>query len=160
MKQIECNWSQNGRWGIALVTEDDNLEIDRGRNVFPGTIVHVGTTAGLSTWKLMPVEGYYTLLGSDMEVLSGGTVAERSSLQGGHVRTYAVIGPVAIVRHWGYDRRGCDIYLYKDGVKTNVPSPVLLAMGLVAPDADPLPEPVVPEVNPAIAEALRKAGVV
>lgn len=118
--------STNGRWGLTVVGPEGTK--------FPaeGSLRHVGRVAGMETFEFVPGEtGTWVLPTGDVKVHGGATVVKTMSLQSHEECNLLVLGPEAVVEHYGYKRRGSRIVAYIRGVETDIPAAVLAAMGLV-----------------------------
>ena len=165
MKEIYRATSQNGRWGLALVSE--GISPEDLRQPVQATITALGTAEGRDVFRLEPTDKpQWALVGGDLEPLAGATVVNAQSLQGGDSVTLLLLSRQAIVKDYGYKRRSSRIRFFDDGVKKSIPSSVLLALGVLpeAPIPEPIPAPepfdptaMEPEARGALAKALAKA---
>ena len=165
MKEIYRATSQNGRWGLALVSED--LQPDCLRQPVQATITALGSAEGRDVFRLEPTDRpQWALVGGDLEPLSGASTVIAQNLQGGDSVTLLLLSKRAIVRSYGYKRRSSTITYYEDGETKAVPASVLLALGVLpeAPIPEPIPAPepfdsatMEPEARGALAKALAKA---
>lgn len=165
MKEICRATSQNGRWGLALVSE--GLQPGCLRQPVQATITALGNAEGRDVFRLEPTDKpQWALVGDDLEPLAGASVVIAQNLQGGDSVTLLLLSRQAIVRSYGYKRRSSTITYYEDGEAKNVPASVLLAIGVLPetpiPEPIPAPEPfnptaMEPEARGALAKALAKA---
>ena len=161
MKEIYSVTSQNGRWGLAVVSES----IEKMDNPVQATATRLGDTEGQSVWRVEATDRpQWVMVGGDLEALAGARVLEGMSLQGNSDVTLMLLGPEAIVRRWGYKRRSSCVCFYSNGERQPIPASVLLALGLIpvseAPEeaAPPPPFRVDGEHKSAIGQALIEAG--
>lgn len=165
MKEIYRATSQNGRWGLALVSE--GLQPGCLRQPVQATITALGTAEGRDVFRVEPTDlPQWALVGGDLEPLAGATVVNAQSLQGGDSVTLLLLSRQAIIKSYGYKRRSSTITYYEDGEAKAVPASVLLAIGVLPetpiPEPIPAPEPfdpaaMEPEARGALAKALAKA---
>lgn len=155
---LQSAQSTNGRWGLALVGPADATLPCRG------TVVSLGTVAGMETWRLIQDESAETwvLWAEDVTAHGGATIAADVLLQSNGRATILVLGPEAVVEHHGYKRRSSRLVAYIEGRPAEIPAPVLLAMGLVVPEGSPAraiepPPPLAGAMAGAFA-ALRRAS--
>lgn len=164
MKEIYRATSQNGRWGLALVSE--------GISPMPytpvrATITALGTAEGHDVFRLEPTDKpQWALVGGDLEPLAGASTVIARNLQGGDSVTLLLLSEQAIVKSYGYKHRSSRITYYEDGEAKAIPASVLLALGVLpeAPIPEPIPAPeqfnptaMEPEARGALAKALAKA---
>lgn len=162
MKEIYRATSQNGRWGLALVSE--GIEPGGLRQPVQTTITALGTAEGRDVFRLEPTDRpQWALVGGDLEPLAGASTVIAQNLQGGDSVTLLLLSRQAIVRSYGYKRRSSTITYYEDGEAKDVPASVLLAIGVLpeAPIPEPIPAPepfdptaMEPEARGALAKAL------
>lgn len=165
MKEIYRATSQNGRWGLALVSEGISPEVLR--QPVQATITALGCAEGRDVFRVEPTDlPQWALVGGDLEPLAGATVVNAQSLQGGDSVTLLLLSEQAIVKSYGYKHRSSRITYYEDGEAKAVPASVLLAIGVLPetpiPEPIPAPEPfnptaMEPEARGALAKALAKA---
>ena len=165
MKEIYRATSQNGRWGLALVSE--GIEPGGLRQPVQATITALGAAEGRDVFRVEPTDlPQWALVGDDLEPLAGATVVNTQSLQGGDSVTLLLLSRQAIIKSYGYKRRRSTITYYEDGEAKDVPASVLLALGVLpeAPIPEPIPAPepfdhatMEPEARGALAKALAKA---
>lgn len=165
MKEIYRATSQNGRWGLALVSE--GLQPGCLRQPVQAAITALGTAEGRDVFRVEPTDlPQWALVGGDLEPLAGATVVNAQSLQGGDSVTLLLLSRQAIIKSYGYKRRSSTITYYEDGEAKAVPASVLLAIGVLPetpiPEPIPAPEPfdpaaMEPEARGALAKALAKA---
>ena len=165
MKEIYRATSQNGRWGLALVSE--GIPPEDLRQPVQATITALGTAEGRDVFRLEPTDKpQWALVGGDLEPLAGASTVIAQNLQGGDSVTLLLLSRQAIVRSYGYKRRSSTITYYEDGEAKDVPASVLLALGVLPeapiPEPIPVPEPfdsaaMEPEARGALAKALAKA---
>ena len=161
MKEIYRATSQNGRWGLALVSE--GLQPGCLRQPVQATITALGCAEGRDVFRLEPTDlPQWALVGDDLEPLAGATVVNTQSLQGGDSVTLLLLSRQAIIKSYGYKRRRSTITYYEDGEAKDVPASVLLALGVLPEAPIPVPEPfdsaaMEPEARGALAKALAKA---
>lgn len=165
MKEIYRATSQNGRWGLALVSE--GISPEDLRQPVQATITALGTAEGRNVFRVEPTElPQWALVGGDLEPLAGASTVNTQSLQGGDSVTLLLLSERAIVKSYGYKRRSSRIRFFDDGVEKPIPSSVLLALGVLpgSPKPKPIsaPEPfdptaMEPEARGALAKALSEA---
>lgn len=165
MKEIYRATSQNGRWGLALVSE--GISPEDLRQPVQATITALGSAEGRDVFRLEPTDRpQWALVGGDLEPLAGATVVNAQSLQGGDSVTLLLLSERAIVKSYGYKRRSSRVRFFDDGVEKPIPSSVLLALGVLpgSPKPEPIPAPepfdpaaMEPEARGALAKALAKA---
>lgn len=117
--------SQNGRWGLAVVgPEGAKLPAE-------GSVKHIGRIGGVETYVFTPGKtGTWVMVDEDVAVHHGATIVDAQDLQGGKHASLLLLGPYAVIEHFGYMRRGSWVCAYVNGVKAKVPQTVLAAMGL------------------------------
>jgi len=162
LKEIYRATSQNGRWGLALVSE--GISPEDLRQPVQATITALGTAEGRDVFRLEPTDKpQWALVGGDLEPLAGATVVNAQSLQGGDSVTLLLLSRQAIVKSYGYKRRRSTITYYEAGEAKAIPASVLLALGVLpeAPIPEPIPAPepfdpaaMEPESRGALAKAL------
>lgn len=166
MKEIYRATSQNGRWGMSLVSEGI-AEAPR-REPVRASITRLGAAEGLDVFRLEPTDRpQWALVGGDLEPLAGASTVNAQSLQGGDCVSLLLLSEQAIVKSYGYKRRSSCITYYEAGIAKPVPASVLLALGLLpgAPAPEEVPPPpafepaqMEPEQRGALAAALAAAG--
>lgn len=140
--------AQNGRSGLAVVGP--------AGTVFPaqGNLRHIGRVAGLATYEFLAGEtGTWVVTAEDVTVHGGATLVADADLQGNSSASLLLLGPIAVVEHHGYKRRGSRLYAYRDGTEADVPSSVLAAMGLVQASGEVIPVAPPPALSGAMAAA-------
>ncbi len=163
MEIIYQRRSTNGRWGLAVVGNTPKV-INKGNTeiIRDHSVESLGTVAGIETFRLVSMSGTHLVMGSDLEVVPGSGAVEvgRMNLQSSDVVTLIAARDGAIVKEYGYKRRSSHFFAVTPEGTANVPSSVLLALGLVEPDtpARPVAAPVPPSNN--MFAALQKAGLV
>lgn len=161
LKEIYRATSQNGRWGLALVSE--GIFPEDLRQPVQATITALGSAEGHDVFRLEPTDlPQWALIGDDLVPLAGATVVNAQNLQGGDSVTLLLLSRQAIVKDYGYKRRSSRIRFFDDGVKKSIPSSVLLALGVLPetpiPEPIPAPEPFDPAtMKPKARGALAKA---
>ena len=165
MKEIYRATSQNGRWGLALVSE--GISPEDLRQPVQATITALGTAEGRNVFRVEPTElPQWALVGGDLEPLAGASTVNTQSLQGGDSVTLILLSRQAIIKRYGYKRRSSRITYYEDGEAKAIPASVLLALGVLpeAPIPEPIPAPepfdpaaMEPEARGALAKALSEA---
>lgn len=132
--------STNGRWGLAIVgPEGSKLPCQ-------GAIRRLGEVSGIDTWLLEPGEtGTWVMVAGEVTVHGGATVVREMGLQSNNHASILLIGPQAVIEEHGYKGRSSWIKAYINGEAKVIPSPVLLAMGLIKggdmPQAVAIPPP-------------------
>ena len=154
------SWSStNGRWGTQVVHPDLGGEprFSRGE----GTLRALGRAGGMDCFEFTPgATGVWVLAGGDLVPVAGCEAVHHQDLQSSDAVTFLVARPGALWREYGYKRRSCTVcMLAADGSVATPPPAVLLASGAVEPREAPIAVPPPPPFNPAVAEALRRAGV-
>lgn len=171
MKQIYWNTSQNGRWGISIVSEtlyqEADVRLTSGKTL-QATISYLGITEGHRVYRLEKTDKQqWAVIFGDAVALAGASVVYSESLQGGACCSLLLLSEQAIVKTYGYKRRSSQIHYYEQGQEKNIPASVLLALGLLpdTPEPEEVPPPptfdpagMEPQAKGALAEALRKAG--
>lgn len=118
--------STNGQRGLSLVGPSGVTLPARG------ALRHVGNVAGAVTYEFTPGESTtWVLVGGDVTVHGGATLAASVDLQSSQVASLVLLGPQAVVEHHGYKRRSSRIVAYAEGGEIDIPAPVLAAMGLL-----------------------------
>lgn len=147
MEEIYRAISQNGRWGISLVSEGFPEIKRRCPDPMQAGIWELGTVNGIKTFRIEPTDKMqWVYVSEDTEVLSGGYTPCRMNLQGGRTASLHILSRKALVKKYGYKRRSSEIVFFRDGVEVKMPASVLLALGLV-------PQGQVPRELPAPEEA-------
>lgn len=152
--------STNGRWGLNVLAPTEIKE-----NVpIKGTLENLGRAAGFSNYKLTPhdAQTYIVILG-DIEPIEGTpiTVVENQSLQSSKYITLTIALPGATWKSYGYNRRSAAYYsLNQEGRIVRAPTSLLLATGAIQPKEPPPPIPLPSPPEGAMAEAMRKAGLI
>lgn len=157
MKEIFRESSTNGRWGVSIVGDfPDDLRLAAPVR---GSIKPLGKVEGHQVFHLLPDEqsNTWVLVGGDLEVIEGATVALAVSLQSNASCTILILGPCAVVKSFGYKRRSTHTTLYANGIAQECPASVLLALGLLPAQDVPVIAPP-PPPSSAFADALRRAG--
>ena len=149
--------STNGRRGIAIVHPDG---IDPYRPT-EGRLSSMGEIAGLKTYRLHPESGTgrWYVLEEDTEPVVGVEVIEGVHLQSSRRATLLVLGPFAAYTWYGYKRRSQRVKAFRKGAPIDLPPGVLAVMGLLPAEEEPV-DVTPPEPTGALADALRKAGLV
>ena len=144
MKEIYSVYSQNGRWGVSVVSETfENLS-----EPVQATVTRVGRTSGMDVYRAETTDSpQWLVIRDDAVPISGADIIQRCNLQGNRSTTLLLIGPEAIIRCYGYKRRSSHIEYFKDGVQKRVPDSVLLAMGAIPNSEDPEVIPAPPAFN-------------
>lgn len=160
MEELFSVRSTNGRWGLSVVGP--------AGVTFParGGLTKIGTVDGIETYRFDPSDDAlcYVLPILAQAIPVGGCSAVRFSgsntamdLQSGSYVSLLLLSPVAVVKTIGYKGRSSSLAAYVDGVKKDIPAPVLLAMGLVpAPEPEAVPGP--PALDGGMQAALAAAG--
>lgn len=152
MNEIYKATSQNGRWGLALVSE--GIEEIRRETPVRATAMELGEAERHRVVRLEPTNDpqWAVVYDSDADPLSGASRIESVSLQGNSYATLLLIGPKALVQVWGYKRRSSRVIYYEQGEECRVPASVLLALGMLdsgaPPKTVPPPPPFLDEVHP------------
>lgn len=121
--------STNGRWGIALVGDMTDVQL---QGVIQGTIQHLGAVNGVDTWQVTPGStGEYYWLAGDIEAVAGAVILAQRDLQSGDVATLVRMNDEAVLNVFGYKRRSARFVAVIEGTTQDIPAPILLAMGLV-----------------------------
>lgn len=173
MNVIFSTRSTNGRWGLDVVSASyrkgphpENLyEVildPDGRPVnFPlrGLVTDLGEVDGVRVLRIEHDPEAMTWLAFG-HVVSGGKCLVDMSLQSHRSITANVIGPVAVMRSYGYRGRSSTTYLVKEGVEQELSPSQLLALGLIEPDQAPAETaPAQPEpVDTVMLAKLKKVG--
>lgn len=159
MKIVFREISQNGFRGLEIVSGTAEAPA-RGSFVARGSLRPLGTTAGVRSFEFTAsdeADTWVLATRQDVEPIEGATLATRVDLCGDRYASVIVMGPLAIVREWGYKRRSSRFVMYRGGEEQEVPPSVLLALGLIEPES--APEAIAPPPAPsgAFAEALAAA---
>lgn len=167
MKEIYRATSQNGRWGMALVSERFD-ECPGRENPLRASITSLGEAEGHRVFRLEPTDApQWVVVFGDADVISGASLVFGCSLQGNSDVSLVLLSEQALVRVYGYKRRSDRIIYFERGEVRAIPASVLLALGLLNNNTEP--QPVAPppafdlgEVDAgkgALAAALAKAGI-
>lgn len=143
--------SQNGRWGLAVVgPEGAKLPAE-------GSVEHIGRIGGVETYVFRPGKtGTWVMTAEDVAVHHGATIIDAQDLQGGKHASLLVLGPYAVIEHYGYMRRGSWVLAYVNGAKANVPQTVLAAMGLAKTKGEPKSIEPPPPLEKGMEDAFRR----
>lgn len=148
MKELFSARSTNGRWGLAVVGPDDATLPAQG------SINHIGRVAGVDTYVFTPGETKtWVLTSGEVTAHGGATVVAMLDLQSSDWASIVLLGPEAVVESHGYKRRSSSFSAFLNGEKVDIPAPVLLAMGLIAPRAEVAEVPPPPALEGAMASA-------
>lgn len=131
MKEVFSAISQNGRWGISIVS-GDSVE-------FPaeGSIEYLGKVSGIETFLFKKEQtNTWVVVGGDLKPHKGGKVVISGYLQGLVKRTILLIEKEAIVEEFGYKGKSSHFVAYTNGNCSRITGPVLLALGLIKPDTE------------------------
>ncbi len=145
--------AQNGRSGLAVVGP--------AGTAFPaeGSLRHLGRVAGLDTYEFTPGEcGTWAMTAGDVTVHGGATLVAKADLQGSNSASLLLLGPVAVVEHHGYKRRGSRLRAYQSGVEADLPASVMLALGLVASAGEVVAVAPPPALSGALADAFARVA--
>ena len=119
----------------------------------------VGVRAGFTCLTYDPTGGGWVILGDDLVPVSGCVVAASSDLQGNNFVTLLTAKPGALWRDYEYKRRGVQYCTLRvDGTVASVSPAVLLEAGVLSSTSAVPEKPVIPDPEPAMAAALRRAG--
>ena len=134
MKEIYSVYSQNGRWGVSVVSNTvENLS-----EPVQVTVTRVGRTSGMDVYQVEATDSpQWLVIRDDADPISGADIIQRCNLQGNRYTTLLLMGPEAIIRRYGYKRRSSHIEYFKNGVQERIPDSVLLAMGALPNSEDP-----------------------
>ena len=167
MREIYRATSQNGHWGMALVSNGIEERLCRETPV-QANVIKLGEAEGHEVFRLEPTSALqWAAVFGDAEVISGASMVYGCSLQGNSNVSLILLSEQALVRVYGYKRRSERIIYFEQGEVRRVPSSVLLALGLLGNNAEPqlVASPpafnlgaMAPETKSALADALRKAG--
>lgn len=138
MKEIFWAESQNGRWGVSIVSESYS-PVD---TAFPvqAEITALGAVAGKNIYRIEKTQKpQWLLVTDDAEPISGASMIETMDMQGHRCVTLLLLGEEAIVREYGYRRRSSIVSYYKRGEVQTIPESVLLALGLIPASHEPEP---------------------
>lgn len=134
MKEIYSVYSQNGRWGVSVVSET----IKNCSKPIQATVTRVGRTSGMDVYQAEATASpQWLIIRDDADPISGAATIQRCNLQGNRSTTLLLMGPEAIIRCYGYKRRSSHIEYFKNGVQERIPDSVLLAMGALPNSDDP-----------------------
>ena len=161
MKAVLSARSQNGRWGVQIVSRDEEAR-------FPaqGSLRPLGTSAGITCFEFVPGEtGTWVVTGEDLDNVQGpATVAAQIGLQGNGDITIIVARPGAAWKSYGYKRRGSSWQMLTgEGSVIEPPVSVLLAAGIIQPAEVPAEDvilPPEPEEESPMRRAMREAGLI
>lgn len=154
MQEVFKDVSTNGRFGLAIVSENDVVWPAKGNLTF------LGTFEGIKTYKFAANEnGKWVIAGGDMEPFVGSVIVEKMNLQSNSEATIIVGGEFFAIKRYGYKRRSSSVRAYNEGQEIDLPTTVMAAMGLIPAENKPV-EVEIPAIESPIAEALRKAGIV
>jgi hypothetical protein len=145
--------STNGRWGMAVVSTA-NIDLYMPQQ---GRLEDLGTTDGVKVYKFTEDDttGRWYMFGGDLEPVAGCKKVAGMDLQSGNRCALVVGGEFFAVRDWGYRRRSSVVFCYENGAKVNVPTPVLLAMGVIKGGKDTPVDVEPPKLESPLAEALQ-----
>lgn len=116
-------------------------KVSRYVKTIQAEVTKLGEVGNREVYRAEPTDKPQWLLdGNDVVPLMGGSIITYMDLQDSESITLVMISDRAIVQVYGAKRRISDILFIKDGVVTDVPASVILALGLI-PDA-PKPVPV------------------
>lgn len=151
LSQIFSAKSTNGRWGLAVVgPEGTTLPAQ-------GSLRHIGAVGGVETYIFSPGNtGTWAMSAGDVKVHGGATLVAHQYLQSDRYASLLLLGPQAVVEHYGYKRRGSRVLAYVNGQETDIPQTVLAALGLVKPVGEPDHIEPPPALEGAMAEALKR----
>lgn len=148
MKEIYSVFSQNGRWGISIVSES----INDCSVPIRAEIMNLGRTGGQDVFRVEETEKpQWVLVCDDAEPILGASLITAMDLQGHRNVTVILIGPKALVRYYGYRRRSSRTVYYEDGNPMKIPESVLLAQGMAPASQEPevfTAPPSFPDVKP------------
>lgn len=158
MESIWSCRSTNGRWGAQIVSD---CPLGGGWPA-QGELQSLGRAAGVACFRFVAdaASGTWVLpwTGSGSVVaLEGASLAYQEELQSGRSGAILLLGRTALIQRFGYKERGSRYKIYCAGVAQDAPPSVLLALGLIQPEAAPEPVPAPPQPSEDFAEALRAA---
>ena len=152
IKEVWKQVSTNGRWGVAIVAQEDVQ--------FPaeGHLRYLGTTSGTKTYLFEPgqTQQYVWPTTGEVEIHGGASLVESMSLQSSDCACIVLLGPQAVVERFGYKRRSSRIVAFVEGVETEIPAPVLLAMGLIRSEEGTVEIEPPPPLEGPMAEAFKR----
>ena len=169
MREVYHASSQNGRWGVAIVSDslpESALQSTyAGRRVLAsepvqGTIRHLGKDGRRHDVYILdhdPDAESWVMVGDDLDPVAGAVRVESMDLQGHSSVSILLLGPDAVVRSYGYRRRNSDVTLYRRGAKQRMSPAVMLALGITPPGGEPEPTPEIPAIGGQLAAALKVA---
>lgn len=140
MKEIYSVYSQNGRWGVSVVSET----LTSCAQPVQAKVTRVGRASGMDVYQAEATDDpQWLVIRDDADPISGAAMIQRCNLQGNRSTTLMLIGMEAIIRCYGYKRRSSHIEYFKDGVQKRVSDSVLLAMGAIpnSEDSEVIPAP-------------------
>ena len=152
MKEIVRAISTNGRWGMAVVSPEEV------RLPCEGSLKDLGSVGQVKTFLFEPGSTGTWILAADCDVRihGGASLAYSTDLQSSRSISLLVLGREAVVEFIGYKGRSSRIKAFIEGVETDIPGPVLLAMGLLQPEGEIVEiEPPAP-LQGAMAEAFQR----
>lgn len=144
--------STNGRRGQAIVSASEGVQ-------FPaqGSLEHIGTVEGIKTYLFTPGDtGTWVLPTSEVKIHGGATLVDEIDLQSSAVGSILLLGPQAVIEIYGYKRRSSNVVAYIEGVETEIPSTVLLAMGLLSSGGETVEIEPPPALQGSMAAAFAK----
>lgn len=166
MQDIFTAYSTNGRWGLSIVSSD--FEALTYGNPVQATVFRLGKTEGRDVLRLDATDKpqWVVVLG-DAQPLAGASEVLHVSLQSSRYVTVLLLSEMALVKTLGYKGRSSSVHCYQNGRRADIPSSVLLGLGLLGgtkPEEVPPPpsfevEAAPAEVRSALAEALIAAGI-
>ena len=124
MKNILNATSTNGRWGLTVVSDS----MPEGKKFpQPGTLTHAGRSEEheIYIFDFIPRSQEWVLSGGDMEPLADAETVISVGVQPEKVTTLIVMGPQAVVKSYGYNRRSSRIIFYDRGRAKKCPSKLL-----------------------------------
>ena len=154
MRIIHQESSTNGRWGLTIVCEQD---VSLTEAPVEGEMVRFKEKVeGKELFKFTPRKsGKWWMLLGDVEPLSGCKVAYGVSLQSNNYASIVVGGEFFALTSYGYKRRSSRILAFQKGERVELPSAVLVAMGVIKVEEEKV-EDEPPSPSQEVMNTLRK----
>lgn len=163
MQTIAKFVSTNGRFGVEIVGDWDQ-EANGRFDAAPqrGQLVPLGRSGGFLCFRFEArTDDHFVVIGSDLVAVAGAVVVAAESLQSNDYVTLLHVTIGSVWQSFSYKRRSSEFLLLgRDGQTVTPSAGILLAAGVITPTEAPKALEPVPAFSNAMADALRKAGVV
>jgi len=155
-KEIIRESSTNGRWGLVIVSNTkEDLDLHQPTE---GRLISLGIEEGRDIFEFVPEKtGQWIMVGGDLTAVCGCNVFYTRSLQSNRGVSIAVGGDFFAVKSYGYKGRSSGVWAFKKGEVVDLPTPVLMAMGLL-PVKKEVIEIEIPPIGGDLKAALEAAG--